>query len=699
MDTKLQVWSPQTPTTYTLTAKILPDGDEVNVTSVGVRVFDWNRKKARLNGHEIELQGFSHHPSFAGMGSMTSPRQSLFLAQVTKALGVNFWRNSHNPYEDAVYEMLSECGIMNWDENRNFGSEQANQYHDMIKSHRHVVATMLYGLCNEGQCGVEQGAAAAAFLKVKNALDPERPQTANSVGNQDYNFPHLDIIGESGSSSLNMWHAKYGIGGNKTNNLSKPCTVGEHGFGNNHLYDSRGPLDRSLARLGANISSTFSGMLDAEGKGWGNLKPKQTEPVLLSSHGLGMWAMMDYYGEAYEGWPTFVKSRGHLDLAGFPRPTAWWYRSNYLARADVPLYQKPLHKSYPPQVRVMSRCQFLASTPKLQIVLDGHPHGAPIEVSEFGLVDTRSGSNKWPPAAGPTPCSIKRVGGEYPERCILDKTYGCFDGLKGMWVSGGCRGDFVVDGLARPIECACIGSQGFCETRTNCSADALHCGPPFSTARNVTAVGIAVDGSMLGIHSLLTGADTTKATKLELSIDVPSVLTGTGSALYLDGQDVAFVRAQLLDSAGVLARGSDVNLTYSVVSGPVRLVGTGSGSIRNHQHVNGDTYQTWQGLGRAVFQATLDCTGEHRAVAAQIDLDAPTQSPRTYATSCVTAADMVAVVRAVSADGALSATATIKLSGDKQDSPLEVARANRELTFDYFTAFPDSLDPLKTNLS
>ena len=66
-------------------------------TVVQVRVFDWNRSKARLNGHTIELQGFSHHPSFAGMGAMTSPRLALFLAQTTKALGMNFWRNSHNP--------------------------------------------------------------------------------------------------------------------------------------------------------------------------------------------------------------------------------------------------------------------------------------------------------------------------------------------------------------------------------------------------------------------------------------------------------------------------------------------------------------------------------------------------------------------------------------------------------------------------
>ena len=88
----LQTWSPQTPVTYTLTANV--GQDQVNITT-GVRVLDWHHggQKAKLNGNEIELQGFSHHPSFAGMGAMTNPRLALFLAQTTKALGVNFWRN------------------------------------------------------------------------------------------------------------------------------------------------------------------------------------------------------------------------------------------------------------------------------------------------------------------------------------------------------------------------------------------------------------------------------------------------------------------------------------------------------------------------------------------------------------------------------------------------------------------------------
>lgn len=84
--TKLSTWSPQTPVTYTLTARV--GADELNLTTAA-RVFDWKGKKAKLNGLPLELQGFSHHPSFAGMGAMTNPRLGLFLAQTTKALGVN----------------------------------------------------------------------------------------------------------------------------------------------------------------------------------------------------------------------------------------------------------------------------------------------------------------------------------------------------------------------------------------------------------------------------------------------------------------------------------------------------------------------------------------------------------------------------------------------------------------------------------
>ena len=58
-----------------------------------------------------------------------------------------------------------------------------------------------------------------------------------------------------------------------------------------------------------------------------------------------------------------------------------------------------------------------------------------------------------------------------------------------------------------------------------------------------------------------------------LSLDAPSVTTGTGSAVYLDGTDVALLRATVVDAAGVHVSDSSVNITFTVSSGPGLVLG------------------------------------------------------------------------------------------------------------------------------
>lgn len=140
---------------------------------------------------------------------------------------------------------------------------------------------------------------------------------------------------------------------------------------------------------------------------------------------------------------------------------------------------------------------------------------------------------------------------------------------------------------------------------------------------------------------------------------------------------MAFVRVQLVDVVGVVARHSDDNVTWRVVSGPIRIIGVGSGKIDNHQPSQGHTYETWQGLGRVVVQATVDCTGTHRALAKQIDVGV---EETVYPTSCPTED---AVLEASSSR--FHATVRIPVSGDRRDSPLEVAKATKSLdTYTYF---------------
>jgi hypothetical protein len=261
---------------------------------------------------------------------------------------------------------------------------------------------------------------------------------------------------------------------------------------------------------------------------------------------------------------------------------------------------------------------------------------------------------------------------------------GCYNGLQGMWVDKGCRGVFEVNGV-KNVDCACKlvlpDTKQFCSDKFNCSVSSTACK---IGNKNVTIVGIDGNGVAVGSHSLIAAAvDPENAAILELVVDVPSKTTGTGDSLYLDGQDVAFIRAQLLDANGILVKNVDENVTYSVVEGPIAIVGVGSGDIGNHQHVQGNTYQTWQGLGRVVVQVTLDCTSANRDLAMEINIDADASA---YASACPTAGRS-AVLMASTLNG-LKASIKIPISGDKKHHPFEVARATSNL--DTYTYFEDA---------
>lgn len=95
-----------------------------------------------------------------------------------------------------------------------------------------------------------------------------------------------------------------------------------------------------------------------------------------------------------------------------------------------------------------------------------------------------------------------------------------------------------------------------------------------------------------------------KATAVVLSMDCPSEITGTGSALFLDGHDVALVRASIVDSQGHVVHQATNNITFTVVSGPGVIQGCANGDPKSYQpHVS--NYQTaYHGLVRAVVRVT-----------------------------------------------------------------------------------------------
>ena len=176
------LWAPAAPAHYTLTATLLVGGAPVDVVNatVGFRRTRWDPATGfAINGVGIKQRGFSHHNSFAGVGVAMPQRLDLFRAQVSRALGGNIWRMSHNPYRSGLYDVLDLLGVLAWDENRDMGPSYVWEMHDMVKRGRNHPSIIVNSLCNEIECD-NLPSVGLAMVNYSKALDPTRPTTANS---------------------------------------------------------------------------------------------------------------------------------------------------------------------------------------------------------------------------------------------------------------------------------------------------------------------------------------------------------------------------------------------------------------------------------------------------------------------------------------------------------------------------------------
>lgn len=207
---------------------------------------------------------------------------------------------------------------------------------------------------------------------------------------------------------------------------------------------------------------------------------------------------------------------------------------------------------------------------------------------------------------------------------------------------------------------------------------------PFA-AGNVTAAAYDASGAQVATHTRMTAG---AATKLVLSIDAPSVATGTGSALVADGEDAALIRATVVDANGNVVPSASNSVTFSVASGPGRVIGTGNGDPRNHEAATGAVHMAYHGLVRAIVQVTQDSASPawHRERLIQIDAERgngvrvlPPSGVNADAAAGADAgagdgADPAPIVVSASSPGLGTATISIPVSNDMaKDGVLPVA--------------------------
>ena len=153
--------------------------------------------------------------------------------------------------------------------------------------------------------------------------------------------------------------------------------------------------------------------------------------------------------------------------------------------------------------------------------------------------------------------------------------------------------------------------------------------------------------------------------------------------MLLDGQDVALVRATIVDVAGRVVQNANHKITFEIVSGPGRIVGTNNGDPQNHDENHAVSRPAYHGLLRAVVMSTTHAAGPAwaRDRVREIDIETGVRTTVLGSTPHGTphAADAQAatpiVVRAT-ADGLTPGTVTINTSTDPDtDGVLAVAAA------------------------
>ena len=199
---------------------------------------------------------------------------------------------------------------------------------------------------------------------------------------------------------------------------------------------------------------------------------------------------------------------------------------------------------------------------------------------------------------------------------------------------------------------------------------------------NLTAEALDWSGNRLATHTVQTGGS---AATIRLSLDAPSPHTGTGSAMVADGQDVALVRAELLDVNGRLVspRDSTTNttITFSVSSGAARILGTISGSPFDEPlndpalDMTGPVFPAHYGVLRAFVQSTRVCIGTvaERTLLKRIHIDSSLNGTSQIDTgdNCMDGDDDIIVL--AKATGLPVATLRIPVTDDVGELALAVA--------------------------
>ncbi|MGO8669973.1 MAG: glycoside hydrolase family 2 TIM barrel-domain containing protein [Capsulimonadaceae bacterium] len=371
---RAELWSLETPVLYTAVTTVTERRRVVDTfrQTFGIRMIRFDADHGFfLNEKPVKLQGTCNHQDAVGVG-IGVPDSLLWwrIQRLKDTLGCNAIRCSHNPMAPALYDACDGLGMLVMDETRHpgtapdvkavVGTPFADTEHieKMVRRDRNHPSVILWSMANE-EWSVQGDPYGATMMKALMAAvhrhDTTRPVSSavnSGTGNGwMVGFGSVeDLLGVNYNYQDYDWlHAQY---------PARPI------FGSETASDisCRGNYETDPVR--AHLASYMS----PEGS-WRPLAERE-----FVAGGFA-WTGFDYRGETTPyGWPEVNSNYGLLDLCGFPKDAAFYYKAWWIPERPMvhifPHWNWPGREGSAVPVWCFSNCE------RVELFLDGLSQGA-----------------------------------------------------------------------------------------------------------------------------------------------------------------------------------------------------------------------------------------------------------------------------------------------------------------------------------
>lgn len=620
--TAVQLWSVARPAVHTATLSISASDQKMDTQTItfGARDIHFDADTGlHLNHKRTKMRGFCDHSNFGGVGAAVPDRVNLFRTQALRAVGGNAWRMAHNDPIPIRLDIMDRLGMIAMDENRDFGGQK-------------------------GQGGTTQEDVTQELQDMADLVQRDRS--------------HPSVI---------MWSFCNEVGCNNEIAAKDFRDV-------TYTFDSTRPVTQNHLGSGDHPLSMLS--LDVQGMSHKNggvmdmfHKNNPNKPIVsseccscLSQRGVDA----DFCPEPKDG-----GDKDCHDALGHGGSDGVFY-NNEIAKCTADQVAWSDLRDFNSGTFVWSGFDYLGES-------RGWPQTGKARGTIADLAGFAKESRWWFRSWWFSNISEADHGKPvlWPEAVHLDST-GPTVYIPETWIplQHKATRNIHVYTNAPSVQLLVNGKQVGARATIPFFGFATFADVPYE-AGNVTAEALDEHGKSL--ESRYTIHTPGAAKVIRLSLDAPSSITGTGSALVADGEDVAMVRAELLDEHGNLATqdaSAFFNVTFSIVSGGGRVLATHSGSPADQQQ--GDTVQAYHGLARAFIRSSEDhaTSAAHRNLLRRIDKDSGRSASVAVSSATSHTAGLPPIVVKASVMGLPAAQLSIPVTTDLDQLPLAVAAAS-----------------------